>query len=296
MGTYSIKDLERLCGIKAHTIRAWENRYKIISPNRTNTNIRIYDDNQLKKLLNVSLLTNNGYKISKVSKFSQSELNKLLTKLYEEANDHIINKPEEIQINALMVAMIDLEEEKFDKIFSNNILRLGFEKTITRIIYPFLEKVGLMWGIDEINPAQEHFISNLIRQKVIVAIDALPVAPKDAETFLLFLPEKELHEIGLLMAHYLLKANGKQIVYLGQNVPYEDLKKVCEICDPDAMLTFMVMPQSKDDITQYLHQLAKDHPQKTLLVSAAKQTLEGIERPKNMHWLTSMTDLKAFYA
>jgi len=295
MGTYSIKDLEKLSGIKAHTIRIWESRHNLIEPQRTETNIRIYDDEQLKKLLNVSLLVNNGYKISKISKFDVSERNQIVNDIYEKANESLIDKSLEVQLNALIVSMIDLDEDKFDKIFSTNVLRQGFERTITHIIYPFLEKVGLMWGIDQINPAQEHFISNLIRQKVITAIDGLPVPNKQSEKFLLFLPENELHEMGILLAHYLLKANGKQIVYLGQNVPFADLIEVVEICNPQHILTFMVTPKTHEEIQAYIVKLGETFKNKAILVSGASYTLGEIKFPENTNWLQRVDDLKSYY-
>ena len=295
MGTYSIKDLEKLSGIKAHTIRIWESRYSLIEPQRTETNIRIYDDSQLKKLLNVSLLINSGFKISKISKFEIAELNRMINEIYQKANESLINKSLEVQLNALIVAMIDLDEDKFDKILSTNVLRLGFQKTITDIVYPFLEKVGLMWGIDEINPAQEHFISNLIRQKVITAIDGLSVPNRQNEKFLLFLPENELHEMGILLAHYLLKANGKQIVYLGQNVPFGDLAEVVEICNPKFLLTFMVTSKTKEEVQEYVNKLGEIFADKTILVSGSDYTLGDINFPQNTSWLKQVSQLETYY-
>lgn len=295
MGTYSIKDLEKLSGVKAHTIRIWESRYSLIEPKRTETNIRIYDDTQLKKLLNVSLLISNGHKISKISKIEVAQLNQMIADIYKKANESLITQSLEIQLNALIVAMIDLDEDKFDKVFSTNVLRMGFQKTITDIVYPFLEKVGLMWGIDEINPAQEHFISNLIRQKVITAIDGLTVPNKNSQTFLLFLPEMELHEMGLLLSHYLLKANGKHITYLGQNVPFNDLAEVVEICQPEYLLTFMVTSKTQEEIQDYINKLSEVFADKTILVSGSEYTLSAIHFPKNTQWLKSVADLEKYY-
>ena len=185
MGKYSIKELEQLSGIKAHTIRIWEKRHKIITPSRTSTNIRYYSDDDLKKIINVSLLNNSGIKISKIADMTLEDMYSRVMEISELKNDAAIH------IDQLVVAMIDMEEEAFEKTLSNLILRHGFEKTITEIVYPFLEKIGILWQTQNITPAQEHFITNLIRQKMIVAIDGLPIPPKTSRKVLLFLPEGE---------------------------------------------------------------------------------------------------------
>ena len=175
MGQYSIKELEQLSGIKAHTIRIWEKRHKIIEPSRTATNIRYYSDLDLKKIINVSLLNTYGIKISKIADMSLDDVNKKVLEISELQND------KGVHIDQMVIAMIDMEEELFEKILNNLILRFGFEKTITEIIYPFLEKIGILWQTQNITPAHEHFISNLIRQKIIVAIDGLPIPPKTSK-------------------------------------------------------------------------------------------------------------------
>ncbi|MEQ9302640.1 MAG: MerR family transcriptional regulator, partial [Marinoscillum sp.] len=165
MSTFSIRDLEHLSGIKAHTLRIWEQRYELIKPKRTDTNIRYYDDHDLKLILNVALLKENGIKISKIAEMSDGELQREVLKLTERN----LRYPE--QIHALTISMVDLDEDRFNKIISSNILKLGFEKTMMNVIYPFLSKIGILWQTSAINPAQVHFISNLVRQKLIAAID-----------------------------------------------------------------------------------------------------------------------------
>ncbi len=193
MSSYSIKDLEQLSGIKAHTLRIWEQRYNFIIPKRTDTNIRYYDDKDLKLILNVSLLRENGYKISKIADMDQEQIAGAVLEITEK------NFSFSDQIHSLVLAMIDLDEERFEKIMSTNILQTGFENTMLSIIFPFLSKIGVLWQTGSITPAQEHFISNLIRQKLIVAIDGCYVPSKEINNkYLLFLPEGELHEISLL--------------------------------------------------------------------------------------------------
>ena len=197
---YSINDLEKITGIKAHTIRIWEKRYEVVTPKRTPTNIRYYNDEDLLRLLNISTLNKHGFKISDIVSMSPDEMCEKIRDISRTSTDF------EGQINSLIVAMIELKEEVFEKVLSSTILKIGFEKTVTQVLYPLLEKIGVLWQIGTINPAQEHFLTNLIRQKMIVAIDGQNESPAaDAKTFLLFLPEKEWHELGLLFYSYLLK-------------------------------------------------------------------------------------------
>ena len=260
MGQYSIKELEQLSGIKAHTIRIWEKRFKIIEPCRTATNIRYYSDLDLKKIINVSLLNTNGIKISKIADMSLDDMNKKVLEISDLHNDTAIH------IDQMVIAMIDMEEELFEKILNNLILRYSFEKTITEIIYPFLEKIGILWQTQNIVPAHEHFISNLIRQKIIVAIDGLPIPPKSAKKILIFLPEGEMHELGLLFYHFLIRKAGYRTYYLGQNVPHEDLISVYKVHQPDFMLT-SIISNPAIPIEMYFQRLSKDFKQTKILAS-----------------------------
>lgn len=260
MGQYSIKELEQLSGIKAHTIRIWEKRHRIIEPSRTATNIRYYSDRDLKKIINVSLLNTFGIKISKIADMSLEDMNKKVLEISELQND------KGVHIDQMVVAMIDMEEELFEKILNNLILRFGFEQTVTEIIYPFLEKIGILWQTQNITPAHEHFISNLIRQKIIVAIDGLPVPPKTSKKILVFLPEGEMHELGLLFYHFLIRKAGYRTYYLGQNVPHEDLVSVYKVHQPEYILTTIT---SKPTLTieKYLEQLEIDFGPAKILAS-----------------------------
>ncbi len=262
MARYSIKDLENLSGIKAHTIRIWEKRYKFVVPNRTETNIRYYSDNDLKKLLNISILNSYGYKISKVAMFSDELLNKRVMEVFKEStnpNSHV---------DSLVLAMIDLDEDKFEKLFSGLILRLGIEETISRVIYPFLEKTGIMWQTGLINPAQEHFVSNLIRQKIIVAIDGqMEGTRENAKNFTLFLPEGELHEIGLLFYTFILKQQGHKVLYLGQSVPLESIKESENVMKPDYFLTTFTSSMTMSSISDYLAEMLVTFPDGNFMVS-----------------------------
>lgn len=260
MGKYSIRELEKLSGIKAHTIRIWEKRHNIIAPSRTTTNIRYYSDADLKKIINVSLLNNYGIKISKIAGMTDEDLNNNVLQMSASNSDAVI------YIDQLVVAMIDIEEEAFEKILSNLILRNGFVKTITEIIYPFLEKIGILWLTQNITPAHEHFISNLIRQKIIVAIDGLPIPPKTARRAILFLPEGELHELGLLFYSYLARKAGCRTYYLGQNVPHADLISIFKEHKPDYLITAITTTPNAP-VEQYFTRLVQDFPSTPIFIS-----------------------------
>ena len=223
MAAYSIRDLERLSGIKAHTIRIWEKRYGLIEPRRTMTNIRTYCDTELKKILNVSVLNRNGLKISKIARMSPQEIADQIGRI-----SHLV-PDEQSQIEGLTMAMIDFDENRFERIIARSVIQFGFEDTIIKIIYPFFVKIGLMWQTGTVNPAQEHFVTNLVRQKVMVAIDNhFNPDNANAKHFLFFLPEGELHELGILFFAYLAKKRGHQIIYLGQSVPMSDLAELLQ--------------------------------------------------------------------
>ena len=287
MGQYSIKELEQLSGIKAHTIRIWEKRHKIIEPSRTATNIRYYSDLDLKKIINVSLLNTYGIKISKIADMSLDDVNKKVLEISELQND------KGVHIDQMVIAMIDMEEELFEKILNNLILRFGFEKTITEIIYPFLEKIGILWQTQNITPAHEHFISNLIRQKIIVAIDGLPIPPKNSKKILLFLPEGEMHELGLLFYHFLIRKSGYRTYYLGQNVPHEDLISVYKVHQPDFMLT-SITSNLAIPIEKYLEQLANDFGQTKILASGYQvQKFNGCKKG-NIQTFSTALELSKF--
>jgi len=186
--TYSIKDLEQITGVKAHTLRIWEKRYQVVSPCRTPTNIRFYTDEDLKKLLNISILNRHGFKISSIANLPNNELSQKIISINNKSFDS------DSKIENLIVAMIDMDEVKFEKDLTNMIINLGFEETFNQVLIPFFEKVGLLWQIGTINPGQEHFMINLIRQKMIVAIDGVVTSEKPAnkKTFILYLRPQAL--------------------------------------------------------------------------------------------------------
>jgi len=277
MANYSIKDLEKLSGIKAHTIRIWEKRYRLVEPKRTDTNIRTYCDGDLKRLLNISMLNRNGHKISKIATLSDAELSEKIIHLTQNVKDT------QSQIENLTIAMIELDEEKFEKAISRSIIQMGFEETIAKIIYPFFVNIGLMWQTGTISPAQEHFVSNLIRQKILVAIDSqLNSLRSNAKTFALFLPEGELHELGLLFYAYMIRKRGHKVIYLGQSVPIDDLYSVIEKKQVDYLMTtfFSFTP---DEIDKLIGRLAEGFADKKIMIVGGQcKDLLQENLPKNI--------------
>lgn len=228
MKTYSISDIESLIGIKAHTIRAWEVRYNLVPPKRTPTNIRYYTENDLKMLLNIVALNENGYKISKIAKLGKQQILDLVQQLNSQWGN------ETIQLLSLSNATLRYDENEFSKILIGCIEEMGLVKTMDLILFPFMKRIGMLWQTGTIDPSQEHFASNLIRDRIIVEIDKIKSPEiENPLRFLLFLPEAEMHETGLLFARYLLKRCGHHTLYLGAEIPYADLKKVVRSYKPD---------------------------------------------------------------
>jgi len=286
MSNYSIKDLGQLSGIKAHTLRIWEQRYNIISPKRTDTNIRTYDDQDLKLVLNISLLKDHGYKISEISRMSFEEMNREVIGI----SDRKLNYPD--QIHALTISMIDLDEDRFEKIVSTNILQFGFDNTMIHIIYPFLSRIGTLWVTGSIGPAQEHFITNLIRQKIIVAIDGQVNKQRpNAKKYLLFLPEGELHEISLLFANYIIRARHNKVIYLGQSLPFNELVFAYEIHKPDYIFTAITSVPSNQEVQPYVDRIARQFADSRLLLTGYQVVGQDLVTSPNVTVVNNVEDL-----
>lgn len=285
---YSIKELEVLTGIRAATLRMWEKRYQIITPLRTVTNIRFYGNSHLKLLLNVNILNRNGIKISHIAKMNSAEIAEKVKDL------SFVKTGDDDLFDGLMLSMIDLDETLFHQAFYKAVARLGFEDTINRIIFPFFSRIGIMWQVDSINPAQEHFISNMVRQKLIAAIDnATTKLGVSAKKVLMFLPESELHELGMLFLNYLLKNKGYRTIYLGQAVPLTDLPKILEISDPDILVTNVSNSMSIGDITTFVNKFKVVPSAKKVFIASAGIYEEQPELPSNFKIFESLKDLAA---
>jgi len=228
---YFIKDIENISGIKAHTIRIWEQRYNLISPKRTETNLRFYNDEDVKLILNVSILKDAGYRISDIAALNQRDLMEKVNSVIDEVEG------KESIIKSLVASTYDLNESEINKIISSHILKNGFESTVLNLIFPFLKKVGQLWMSNSLHPGLEHFATNIIKNKLQIASEGKQIRNENSKKFLLFLPEGEHHEISLLFASYLLKANGHEVVYMGSNTPMEDLEKVFKDWLPEYIFT-----------------------------------------------------------
>ncbi|WP_417602300.1 MerR family transcriptional regulator [Owenweeksia hongkongensis] len=245
---YSIKDLEHLSGIKAHTIRAWESRYKLIEPYRTATNIRYYVDEHLKKILNTSALIKAGVKISKIAQMTEEEINEAVM------NSGRYESNFTTYINSLKVATLNYEENTFDVIISKCIVSYGAEKTLMEVVGPFIKEIGLLWQIGAVKVSHEHFASNMLRMKLFALIDqSFPLSlDSTSDSYILYLPADELHELSLLYLYYHLIINGNRVIYLGQAVPFEYLKEVSEKTGISNFVSVFTTRPHIDEISKYL--------------------------------------------
>jgi len=287
VAAYQINDLERLTGIKAHTIRIWERRYALIKPYRTDTNRRFYDDEQVRKLLNVTTLLSYGHKISKIASLDDEEI---FRQIETGAPGTGVVYAHTAYVNDLVTTMISYDEDGFEKIFSAAVLRMGLYDAMLNVIYPFLKKIGVLWSVNKAAPIQEHFASCIVRRKLMAAVDGQLQQSKTRKKILLFLPPDEWHEIGLLFANYMMRAQGHETIYLGQNVPLDDVEKVVEGTQPHAIFTLFIAPRPVKEISDFLVTYAKnDLPiyfsGDTGLTDAVK------DLPNNVHKLDNVTAL-----
>ncbi|WP_420576132.1 MerR family transcriptional regulator [Ekhidna sp.] len=284
MSVYSIKDLEHLSGIKAHTIRIWEQRYQLFSPERTPTNIRYYNDDDLKLILSIATLKNQGMKISKIVAMPRDLIQQEVHKISEG------DKSEEDQISGLTLAMVDLDESVFSSILNETIELMGFEKAMMNVIYPFMKKIGILWMTNAINPAQEHFITHLVRQKLIAATDKANVNV-EGPLYLLFLPEGELHELGLLFANYVLRSRGIRTVFFGQTVPLEALEEVYHKLHPQCIMTALTTAPESIEVQKYVDRLGNKFKDCTIYITGSRVVGQDISISQNMQILNQFEDL-----
>lgn len=289
MNLFSISQLSRLSGIKPHTIRIWEQRYDALTPNRSEGNTRYYDNKQLRRLLNIVSLMKMDYKVSELSAMPDKKLFKLIEEL---SGNDFRKDTAEYFILQLISAGMNYDEVDFDKIFSHCLLKYGMKNAYVDIIYPMLNRVGIMWTTDLIQPAAEHFISNLIRQKLFTAIDSLPTAKETLESWLLFLPENEFHEIGLLLSHFLIRHSGRKSIYLGTNVPLESIKETVKLSSPDNLLLFLTHNDAKEETRHYINELSVHFKNKRVNIAGDPKFAKDVAKHKNIRWLHSVENLE----
>ncbi len=283
MNSFSISELQQFSGIKAHTIRMWEQRYNALKPDRSEGNTRYYDNTQLRRLLNIVSLIDTDHKVSQLCSMPDHQINKLL----EEHSRKQVNSGESFDyfISQFIAAGFAYDEVFFEKLFANAVLRFGIKNTYLNVIYPLLVRIGLMWSTSSIPAAQEHFISNLIRQKFFTAIDALPPAKKSKNSWLLFLPENEFHEIGLLFANYLVRASGKKVFYLGSNVPYKSLQDAVKSTNASNLLFFLVHHDHPAETQSYVNRLSSSFKDKKIYLSGNQRLINQLKLAKNLSWI-----------
>ena len=246
---FSIKNLEHLSGIKAHTIRIWEKRYNLFEPERTNTNIRLYNLENLQKLLNVTLLYNNDYKISKIALLSPQEINENVHKL-------TINKnADDWSIGLFKLAMINFDQRLFTKTFNDLLEQFSFSEVFKNVFIPLMNELGVLWQTNSISPSHEHFITSLVKQKIHAMCEDLQQKStrRTDRRFVLFLPDNEIHELGLLYLQYEVLNNGFQCVFLGQSVPIESLSNLADIGEPITFISYFTIEPAQDKIDSYLN-------------------------------------------
>lgn len=284
MAKYSIKDLERFSGIKAHTLRIWEKRYNLLEPKRTDTNIRYYSDEDLKKLLNVSLLCNSGEKISKIAVLTNEEMCEAVRAL--EDGELLTEK----KIDDFIRAMLDLDEQAFNQTFDELIEEIGFQQTLLEVVFPFLRKVGILWLSDDIQPTHEHFTSNLIRNKMIAAIHALPFV-EEGRKGVLFLPEGEFHELGLVLFNFILRKHGVKTYYLGQSTPIAEVNAMVKAVNADFVITYTLINclEETSSIIDRLEEIADNA--KVYFFELKHQESCKMEYPKGVQKITTINEL-----
>ncbi len=288
MHQFTIKDIENLSGIKAHTWRMWEQRYGLGVPQRKESNHRFYDNENLKQVLRISYLYHGGLKISKIASLGSDEIRmKALEALpLENGNEYYVKE--------LLEASIDLDEERFEQTFQHAIQRIGIEETILKIVHPFQDKIGVLWVTDHVIPAQEHFTSNIIRRKLSVAVDNLPqVKETTKKEILLFAPENEQHELPLQFIHYLLRKNRNKVIYFGSNVSLESIKTYEQNKPFEYLYFHLVTNFTNKHAQEYVEEISMMFPNKKIIMSGilVKQLSAA---PANVRLLRSMNEIFKF--
>ena len=288
---FSIKDLENLTGIKAHTIRIWEKRYNLLKPKRSETNIRSYDLESLQKLLHVVFLNKNGYKISKISKLKENEIPVIVREIASRGNQ------KHHAINAMKLSMMNFDQTLFYNTYSNLLEDNSFKDIFYEVFMGILEEIGILWQTDTISPAHEHFISTLIKQKILVNIEKVQnLEPRNSSrTFVLFLPDHEIHDIGLLFLNYEIVCKGYHCIFLGQSVPISCLGDIVDKYNDISFVSYFTVKPELGDMKDYLetfhYQLLLDSRNKFLILGQRAKQIDRSGLPKEIQVYDSIGDL-----
>jgi DNA-binding transcriptional MerR regulator len=286
MAQYSIKDLENFTKIKAHTLRIWEQRYQLLSPKRTDTNIRYYSDKDLKKILNINLLYQNGLKISKIALLSEQEL-------FDKASDLLMSSESSHndEVNRFVEYVIDLDEYGIHQLLNKLAVNDGIESLFTNVLIPLLEKIGTLWQVNTISVSHEHFLSNLLREFLIVQIDKVPIPRNAKGKVVLFLKEDEKHELSLLFYYYVLKSRGYDCFYLGQSVPMKDLKAFVNEINPDYLVTSVIAEMLESEFDSFFKELGSFYNLANLHIGGFQLLMHKELVPSQVHQIQKIEDI-----
>ncbi|MBB4079731.1 DNA-binding transcriptional MerR regulator [Lewinella aquimaris] len=291
MAVYSINDVENLTGIRAHTLRAWEQRYDLIAPRRSKHNVRFYLDEDLRELTTIALLNKNGYRISKIAAMSPTERAELVTSL------SALNVSPETQLDALTLAVVELNEYKFSLILDTNIGQRGFEETMMEVVYPFLDKLGVLYFTGSVTAVQESFVGGLIRQKILSATDHLPAIQKsDRTVFALFLPKGEQQDLSMLFIQYLLRKRGFHTLYLGSNISPTDLADLCRVTRVDYLLTHLSNSYVDRPVEDLVADILDQCTEARLLLSGYQASLHDLSAFVRVEKVSGLGEILAFLA
>jgi len=287
---FSIKDLENLSGIKAHTIRIWEKRYTILEPIRTDTNIRTYDLSNLQKLLNVVLLNKYGYKISRIAEYSTDKIALLVREIISEKNS------KNHALNAFKMAMINFDQSLFFNTYNSLLSEKTFREVFYEVFVPLMHEIGLLWQSGTISPAQEHFISYLIKQKLLINTEKVQILEptRNDTVFVLYLPENEIHELGLMYLNYEILLNGYKTIYLGESVPIDSLKDIKTYFDTIIYISYITVQPTKDIINDYLNEISNqiiDANSQIWVLGRMTEFIDTKNLPESISIFHSISDL-----
>ncbi|PZX92868.1 MerR family transcriptional regulator [Flavobacterium aquariorum] len=288
--TFSIKDLENLSGIKAHTIRIWEKRYNVLQPMRTDTNIRLYSLSSLQKLLNITLLHDYGYKISKISTFTDEKISEMIRDVI--SNKNVKNHA----VNAFKMAMMNFDQELFSNTYNWLQEEKSFKEIFHQVFIPLMEEIGLLWQSDTITPAHEHFISCLILKKILVNIEKVEatMSISSNKVYVLSLPLNEIHELGLMYLHYEIVSKGYKVVYLGESMPIANLKDLKKHYNLIVFLSYFTIQPDRDSVNDYVNSMGKEllgDGSQIWLIGKMTQYIDQALIPVDVKVFNSISDL-----
>lgn len=288
MNLFSISQLSQYSGIKPHTIRIWEQRYNALQPARSEGNTRYYSSDQLRRLLNIVSLMESDYKVSELCTMPDEQLSEMVL----ERKNATASEATEYYVSQLISAGMAYQQDRFEELFEECLANYGLSQTYKIVIYPMLVRVGLMWSANAIPSVQEHFISNIVRQKILRTIDTLAPAGPEAEKWVLFLPEDEYHEIGLLFAAFIIRESGRKVVYLGSSVSADAVLTAVDDVKPQYLLLFQVRYNQIEDVQKYLSELEAGFKGKRIYVSGNSKLLSQINCQNKITWLQDIDSLE----